>query len=55
MKKSKAQVWKDHSEITQFLDQDELTIAAPLFAFSSVISFVYCCEMGWLYLFGAGE
>nr|WP_246168548.1 amino acid carrier protein [Wolbachia endosymbiont of Ctenocephalides felis wCfeT] len=30
-----------------------LTIAAPLFAFSSVISFVYCCEMGWLYLFGA--
>lgn len=29
-----------------------LTIAAPLFAFSSVISFVYCCEMGWLYLFG---
>lgn len=30
-----------------------LTVAAPLFAFSSVISFVYCCEMGWLYLFGA--
>nr|WP_225537899.1 amino acid carrier protein [Wolbachia endosymbiont of Mansonella perstans] len=30
-----------------------LTIAAPLFAFSSVISFVYCCEVGWLYLFGA--
>ncbi|QKX02692.1 amino acid carrier protein [Wolbachia endosymbiont of Litomosoides sigmodontis] len=30
-----------------------LTIAAPLFAFSSVISFVYCCEMGWLYLFGS--
>ncbi|MEY2392751.1 alanine/glycine:cation symporter family protein [Wolbachia endosymbiont of Tettigetta isshikii] len=30
-----------------------LAIAAPLFAFSSVISFVYCCEMGWLYLFGA--
>lgn len=29
-----------------------LVIAAPLFAFSSVISFVYCCEMGWLYLFG---
>ncbi|WCR57904.1 alanine/glycine:cation symporter family protein [Wolbachia endosymbiont of Ctenocephalides felis wCfeJ] len=29
-----------------------LTVAAPLFAFSSVISFVYCCEMGWLYLFG---
>ncbi len=29
-----------------------LTIAAPLFAFSSIISFVYCCEMGWLYLFG---
>jgi AGCS family alanine or glycine:cation symporter len=30
-----------------------LTVAAPLFAFSSVISFVYCCEMGWLYLFGS--
>ncbi|WP_339046508.1 amino acid carrier protein [Candidatus Mesenet endosymbiont of Agriotes lineatus] len=30
-----------------------LTIAAPLFAFSSVIVFVYCCEMGWLYLFNA--
>nr|WP_315940522.1 amino acid carrier protein [Wolbachia pipientis] len=30
-----------------------LIIAAPLFAFSSIISFVYCCEMGWLYLFGA--
>ncbi|MBV0899948.1 MAG: amino acid carrier protein [Wolbachia endosymbiont of Fragariocoptes setiger] len=29
-----------------------LTVAAPLFAFTSVISFVYCCEMGWLYLFG---
>ena len=30
-----------------------LTVAAPLFAFASVISFVYCCGMGWLYLFGS--
>ncbi len=30
-----------------------LTVAAPLFAFSSVIVFVYCCEMSWLYLFNA--
>ncbi|UWI83327.1 alanine:cation symporter family protein [Wolbachia endosymbiont of Howardula sp.] len=29
-----------------------LVISAPLFAFSSVTSFVYCCEMGWQYLFG---
>lgn len=30
-----------------------LTVAAPLFAFSSVIVFIYCCEMSWLYLFNA--
>ncbi|KAM3717383.1 Na(+)-linked D-alanine glycine permease [Dirofilaria immitis] len=29
-----------------------LIATAPLFAFSSIISFLYCCEMGWLYLFG---